>query len=83
MTDFQVVVWGPEESEGTADTLKKFVRTSSQPSSRALHIVPKTSVCVMDVFRTEYKTILFGCNPKLDYNPIKMGKYPFASDCHQ
>ena len=60
MADFQVVVWGPEWSEGTTDTL------------RVLHVVLETSVCVMDAFRTEYKAILYHSNPKLGYNNGKI-----------
>ena len=55
-------------SEGNADTL------------RALHILLKMSVCTIDKFRTEYKTLLCDSNPKLGYNHRKMAKYPFAAD---
>ena len=68
VADFNVVIHPPERAEGTADTL------------RALHIVSKMSVCVINAFRTEYKTMLCDSNPKLSYNLIKMRKYPFAAD---
>ena len=41
-----MAVRGPEGSEGTADTLK------------ALHVVSKSSVCIIDTLGTEYITLL-------------------------
>ena len=51
MADFNDIAHPRERSEGTADTV------------RALN--SKTRECVLDVFRTEYKTILCDSNPKL------------------